>query len=372
MRLWLLVFTGACLACAGETRSTEVLETPLETPPLAQRDVPPSLQEISMAAMEKVGSAIGSVREARFLRDGRRVLVLDRYAPFLRLFSRAGDSIWAGGREGGGPREFLEPQTLALTDDGILIFQAGRVSLWGLDVDSLFFKESIPLPLNLIPFGAVSSCQGDLLLYARDGEQILSERSVAQHPPPVDYLFVAPVPINANGIRPIWSDDREQPSVLFLAHSGLLLSRNREHIVVLHRRSQRAAGEYLEFDCSGALLRRFPEIELAAGGTVPVKDPRTRAQEWPMGVVALPDGFVALQQRYYSKRIFGEDAKRWRTEFFLFRKGVFQASILVDEQWLLLDIDPYENLLLGGAAPVPHFAVVPLSTVFSRLEPNSD
>ena len=91
-----------------------------------------------------------------------------------------------------------------------------------------------------------------------------------------------------------------------------------------------------------------------------------------MGVVALPDGFVALQQRYYSKRIYGEDAKRWRSEFFLFRSGVFQDSNLVDEQWLLLDIDPEGNLLLGGEAPIPHFATVPLSAVFSRLDPEGE
>lgn len=320
-----------------------------------------TLAQLSDEKIQRIGDGIGHPREASFLDGGRLVVVLDRYEPFLRLFTADGDSLWHGGTEGGGPREFLSPQVVFTEGDSVLVFQAGRISRWVLNHDTLAFDEEVPLPLNLFPLGAVAGCDGEIILYARDDAQLLGRD------PRIEYLHALKKPFGSTPPEVMWAEERNPDALPIRAHSARLLDRDSNQIVILHRWNFQTAGEILELDCHGNLLRRHSELSLATGDTLDVLEPRSRALEWTTGIVAIPDGFVTAQHRYYSRRFFAISSARYRTELFLFLGGRYRGSMLIPRQWLLMDMDPQAGILLTSLDPKPHFVRIPLEMITNAV-----
>lgn len=316
-----------------------------------------TLARLSDEKIQRIGDGIGWPQEARFLDGGRLVVVLDRYEPFLRLFTADGDSLWHGGREGGGPKEFQAPQVVFTEGDSVVVFQTGRMSRWVLNHDTLAFDKEFPLPLNLFPLGAVAGCNGEILLYARNDAQLLGQE------PRIEYLHSLGKPLGSVPPEVVWAEEWTPDAVQARGHSGKILTRYSDQIVMLHRSSYPVAGEILEMDCRGNLLRRHSELSLATGDTIEVLSPRSRALEWTTGAVAIPDGFITAQQRYYSPRWWSVSTQRWRTELFLFLGGRYRGSMLIPRQWILMDFDPEAGFLMTSIVPQPHFVRIPLERI---------
>ncbi len=332
-------------------------------------DPQPSLAAISGAAMDRIQDGVGKAREALFFGSGEFVVVLDHYEPFLRLFSRSGVPLWSGGKEGEGPQEFESPQAIAVEDDRLFVLQAGKVSEWAFDGDSLAFREVAPIPLHLFPLGAEIGCNGDLLIYARNEEGVFASQEGRDPSRQVAYLHSWSFPFGSNQIRPFWHTERDPYASPFLGHVARLFSRNGRRLVIHHRVDYRVAGEFIELDCRGTTATTLlKETELVEPDSFPVIAPRPRALEWTAGTVATPEGFITLQQRYYSKRLFGNKAMPWKTEvFFLLGEGGVR-SVLIPGQWYLMDIDSTGDLLLATEEPIPHFVTVHQSALLRAGE----
>lgn len=281
-----------------DRRIVRALRNPVPDP--AERAVLDSatLAQLSDEKIQRIGDGIGHPREASFLDGGRFVVVLDRYEPFLRLFTADGDSLWQGGREGGGPTELEHPLVLFTNGDSVVVLQRGRISRWVLTHDTLAFDKEFPLPMHLHPLGAEKGCNGETLLYARNDAQLLGPD------PMIEYLYSLEKPFGSTPPKVMWAEERNPDALQTRSHSARLLDRDSNQIVILHRWNFQTAGEILELDCHGNLLRRHSELSLATGDTLDVLEPRSRALEWTTGIVAIPDGFVTAQHRYYSRRFF--------------------------------------------------------------------
>jgi hypothetical protein len=83
--------------------------------------------------------------------------------------------------------------------------------------------------------------------------------------------------------------------------------------------------------------------------------------EWTTGIAALPDGFVTLQQRYYSKRWDGVPESHWRSEVFRFEGGEYLGSVALDRQWVILDFDQNQGVLMASNHPFPLFITIQLA-----------
>lgn len=322
-----------------------------------------TLAQLSSRMIQGIGDGIGEPREARYLDGGRLVVVLDKFAPFLRLFTADGDSLWHGGREGGGPREFQKPHVVYTEGDSVIVFQVGRMSRWVLDGDTLAFHSEFPLPLSLLPFGAAPGCDEDILLYARDNAHLLGPDES------IDYLHSLKRPLGLTSPGVVWSEKRNPDAVQSYGHVARILSRYDDQFVMYHRAIHPVAGELLELDCDANILHRHSELSLATGDTIEVLEPRSRALEWHIGAVAIPGGFVTAQHRYFSRRFYRVPTVRYRTELFLFLGGRYRGSMLIPRQWLLMDFDPNAGVLLTSLTPGPHFVRVPLEMITNSIIP---
>jgi hypothetical protein len=317
------------------------------------------VNKLSRAAMRRVGNSIGHAAEARFVGNGRYVLILDRFSPHLRLFSERGDSLWAGGREGGGPMELRDPQAIATRGDTVLVFQQGRISEWSMEADSLAWRTSRYVAPQYFPLGIEFGCDGNLLLYARNDRQFEVPRDSFAAVPQITYLHAATAEPDSYDIKPLWGTPRNPDAIPWLGHSGVLINRADSNLVVLHRSWNRKAGEIMQFDCGGHPVRHYSENSLVTGDTVPVLEPRRTALEWMAGVVALPDGFVIPVQRYLSKARERAGEPLWKTEIFLFLHGQRVGSVLIARQWTFMDYDAGTGVLMTTDQPVPHFVILP-------------
>ena len=319
------------------------------------------LNQLSGEMIRIIGDGIGEPSEARYLDGGRLVVVLDKFAPHLRLFTADGDSLWHGGRKGGGPEELQNPQVVYSEGDSVIVFQAGRMSRWVLDADTLAFHSEFPMPLNLFPFGAAAGCDEDILLYARNDAQLLGQdQSIA-------YLHSLERPMGSKPPRVVWKERWNPDAVQSNGHVARILSRYDDRFVMYHRSSHPVAGELLELDCDANIVHRHSELSLATGDTIEVLEPRSRALEWHIGAVAIPDGFVTAQHRYFSRRFYRVPTARYRTELFLFRGGRYRGSMLIPHQWLLMDFHPEAGVLLTSLTPAPHFVRVPLERILNSI-----
>lgn len=351
-----VAFLAVVAGCGGDARGTD--DGGLRLDELFVR-------ETSAAFLAQIGDSIGRPVEARFNADGSRVLVLDRYAPFLRLFTASGRPLWSGGLEGGGPRELRSPTALAISGDTAAVAQLGRLSRWVLQDDSLAFAGTVPLPPWKKPLGAAFGCDGRLVLY---GISLAEFRIDPERPEAAaDFLnwvhVLEPDRLGEPRLTAVWGEPRA-PSVLAIeGHTGALIGRSGRALVVLHRPNPLGGGRYLEFDCALEVRRSWSESSLATGDSFPVLEPRSRPLQWPNGVIALPRGFLAAAGRYASAR--ARDAglttleDGWWTELFLFQDGRFADSGVIPWQWFLMDFHPARGALMAVTEPIPHFIIIP-------------
>ncbi len=107
-----------------------------------------------------VNAVLGSVIDATFL-DRDEIAVLDRYAPFVRVYGRDGAFVRAIVPEGGGPGEARHPVSLQGTDSGaVLLTESNSVSL--ISADGKLIRR-LP-PLEGRSRGAAIGCDGQLLV----------------------------------------------------------------------------------------------------------------------------------------------------------------------------------------------------------------
>lgn len=319
------------------------------------------VERLSGAYAARIGDGIGEglIAEARFL-DDRYIVFMDRFSPHLRLFTVDGDRLWVGAKGGGAPHEQQRPQALAVVGDTVFVFQRGRISRWLLDGDSLAFDTAMPLPPEYAPLGAVRGCNQDLLLYARN-DRVFAELLGPESAGAVraDHLYSVTFPDGVPSMEPWWSAEGETSLSPYTGHTAVLIGRAGTTIAVHHRANAWAAGQLLQFDCSGRMLHSFSEQALATGESLPVHAPRTRALEWTGGIVAVPNGMAITMHRFYHPRFHGVDKQEWRTEIFRFSEGEYRGSIIIPGQWSFMDYHPELGILMTSNDPVPHFVRVP-------------
>ena len=333
---------------------------------------PGIVAEHSARFVAAIGESIGAVREARFMAGGSRVLVLDRFSPHLRLFTSNGRLLWTGGQEGDGPAELRSPWGVAAMEDEAVVVQRGRISYWRLDNDSLV-PRSEPLPHWFGVQGVEYGCNGDLVLYGLNYRQFYvgadSGGTTAS-----EQTWLYRVVRSSDGsveLEPLWSTPRDASGTARGGHRGALLARAVWGMMVYHRASPRGSGQLMELDCEHRPVRAYSEDRLVHGDSVPVIDPRTMAVEWTNGIIALPDGFAVAIPRFRSRpmRELGiTPLSEWSTELFRFRRRAFEQSVLIPEQWFLMDYDARRGALMASDTPQPHFIIVPLPVTDSGGE----
>lgn len=142
------------------------------------------------------------------------------------------------------------------------------------------------------------------------------------------------------------------------AYMGRALSRYGDRLLLHHRPMSEAAGEFLEFDCEGAVLRRTEEEALVRGDTVDVRVPRTTSPPAPTGAVAIEDGFVTLLRRNWSTLLHGVDEYTVHSEFTTVIEGSLVNTALAFGRWSIQDHHPSVGILLANNYPIPHFIAV--------------
>lgn len=341
-----------CLAASVALTGCSELDRERQAPVRGLTDA--AISALSAQAVAREREAVGHAREARFLDGGRRVLVLDRYPPYLRVFTTRGDSLWSGGRKGGGPHELDGPQAIAARDSTVYVIQATKLSEWRLAADTLAFIASWRVPAEYFPAGAEIGCDGTLLLYARNDRQFNPSGQVAPAGAGVDYLHSAAFEADSVSIRPLWSAPRDPQAFATLGHNGVLINRNDSSIAVLHRGNYTEPGHIIEFDCEARIRWSMSERPLIIGDSFPVRLPRSRALEWTGGIVAAPTGiFVPIH------RFMGPAEPQWKTEVFRFVRGRFSGSAVITGQWTFMDHERGYGVLMTTNDVPPHFIVVP-------------
>lgn len=316
----------------------------------------------SLAAFSTdVSASIHNPREGRFIGEDGSILLLDRHPPFLRLIARDGELVWSGDPPPGSPAPG-EPEAIGVAGERVLLLERGRVVLYESTADSLAVAGFLPLPARYLPMGAVRGCSGEWLVYARDDEP----QSPAATGAPDRIRVTSHTLRTAAGSLErlsLWVLPLDPMGGNWEGHSGSTIAARDSVITLLHRASPKQAGVVIEASCDGAVLRRYREESLVTGDSVPVVLPRPRALEWMAGIAALPGGFIAAQQRWFSPAVHQVDSYRYATELLRFTGGEYAGSLVVRGQWKVLDYRAGAGLLLAATEPAPHVAVLPDSSL---------
>lgn len=326
------------------------------------------LENLTQDYSSRVGvEGIGRAAEARFLAEGSRVLVLDRFPPHLRLFTAEGEPLWSGGLSGGGPAELRDPQALGTNGGDVVVLQPGmRISRWALERDSLRFVGAIPLSAEYAPLGIVSGCSDDWLLYARNDSHFVASSSDSPRSR-IDYLHRLRFNEGAPELTTLWSDARDITAALGYGHSAALIGRSDTIVAVWHRSNAQRAGQVMQFDCDGRVVATVAEASLVTGGELRVQISRPAALEWTSGVLAVDGGMMVAMHRYFSRRVHRVPEPFWKTEVFGFRHGRYVGSVVLSGQWQLMDFHEAAGALVMSEDPVPHFIRVPAATLYSYM-----
>ena len=299
-------------------------------------------------------------REAAFVGEHGRVLVLDTSDPYLRLFTGDGDPLWQGSPPNVDGLEAV-PEAIAAFGDDVVVLQPGFASYWSLAGDTLALRRQIALPKGDLPLGAIRACGDDgWILYLRDPNMPMDVAALGEEPKPG-----APEvrPMGDPELRAAWIYPLAEWDAGVRGHAGNLLSRFDSSIVMLHRPSLRRGGVYTEFDCTGGAGRTVTENALVTGSGYPVQITRGRALQWSAGVAAVADGFVLALHRWFTPGFHDVDRFFYETEIIRLSAGAFVGSILIPGQWLLMDYRGDRGLLLTMSEPIPHFVVLPDSLI---------
>jgi hypothetical protein len=310
-----------------------------------------AFEERSAEMAARIGDAIGTAQKARFLDDGRLVVVFDRFTPHLRLFSVEGRHLWSGGSAGEGPRELRFPGAVTARDRIVRVWEAGRVSSWRLDGDSLIGTIDVS-GVVVSAFEIELDCSGSLLAYGPRFEALADPGTSM-----VGYLHR--LQRNESGTwetETIWESRRE----------GSIPHQVRAHLTLFHSASDgwvlwyrpipRAPGRLVEFDCEGHVIGtldehaqgRFEDPEF-------IRDAADQAMVVvggynPGGVVKMDPGFLYSR----SGRVQGRGVRQ-------LVRYLGEGQVVVADfpgGGVLMDFHPEVGLLLARRTPVPHFVVL--------------
>jgi hypothetical protein len=338
----LTYFSGVFLTCTGTGSGDRVQAQNLS---FAEQ-----VLKLASDMRRSVGDSIGTAIQARYIDNGRLVLIYDKFSPHLRLFTRDGKFVWSGGIDGDGPKE-IRPWAIAVRNNEVVVVQPGRASYWHLINDSLAFQYSHLLPRTIAVRKAALGCRGELIIYGMPS----GPTDTANHFVP--FLYEAVVKGQDAILRPIWSDsvgpDLSTTMGAYSASSTLLAS-NSQGFFLYHRTNMNEPGRLAVFDCKGNLLDSHSEAQRVG----------ERNQMAQGGIAATQDGM--LISVFEGREEKGAYSKF--TEVQILRNGRWFTTQQVPGIWWIGDYDQYAGLLLIGREPFPLYIVVPPTIIESGIK----
>lgn len=104
---------------------------------------------VDAVVLEENDSVLNAVPRVKV--DGQRFLVADPYAAQARIYTTRGELLWARGRQGQGPGEFMSVRTAQAMEDGriaVIDLTLARITYFDLDASIDPVVEMLPFPVQ--------------------------------------------------------------------------------------------------------------------------------------------------------------------------------------------------------------------------------
>lgn len=320
---------------------------------------------ISLARRESSAAdpQIGEVRAARLTPRGKSIIVLDRYAPHVRVFSLTGKRILAFGMTGDGPGELRNPLYLALSGDSVAaVLHSGGFSEFHLNGEFIGSKPggrpgmSGPgRPYGLWPYGLGSYCDTAWVLLA-------SSRRTKKVTGPNAWLHLIPrleahSPGEALRTRAIFEDTIVRN---VWARHNTTVTYNDDRVVFVHRDGDPA--RIYQFSCADGDITEIPGVPVIPSPYTVVEGPGGRVQErysgriLYYGVGLLGDGVLVA----YS------DVGNQRTLTWI--DGERTVTTVIPGRYILQDARPGVGAVFSAADPYPRIIFIPEEALLNGLD----
>jgi hypothetical protein len=282
-------------------------------------------------------TSLSRVITARMTDDGGHFVVLEGFAPFLKVFRRNGSLRAAFLRSGDGPGEMRTPTALAVSGDTAILVLGGNGRTAVYSLDGALLHE---VPALGFPGLAAAGCGPDWIVY---GPRFQQGGRSAQ--------WLHRVRFRADGALSVTSafPDTAVTSRLAggLAYGGV----STPEPGVLFRHTLGRKPGVLAWPCGNPEPHLLPasgpgpegSSAAAPGAVVMSADPGARALA---GLAAVAGGYAT------ADLIFGNGTGNDRTEFILVRGGR-SSSVQVQGSYMLWDGKPGVGILAGTRYPVP-------------------
>lgn len=315
-----------------------------------------------LGSLEGETSMLTSVVQAEALSDGR-IVVLDRSRPFVRVFSRDGQTPVAFLEQGGGPSEARHPYAIAVVgNDQIAVADYNGISLFTPDGKYLS-RTRLPRPAIDI----AGDCNGRLLAY---GPMTTEDGSIA-------WLTAFDVDSTV-ALESLTIEMRDVRSTVEFGYGKRVLAADETTVALIH---ENAAGRPIQvFSCQPGMPGLVQEVSTPIAPEE-IADPRFRSgiREGTMftGGIAVANGHVYwreaivrdLQSRLFSVELRTLEGDEIRTV----TKGHLEFTVLGRYQTgLLLGVDdPFPRVLITTlirhAGNSPAHNTVALDSILSIL-----
>jgi hypothetical protein len=310
--------------------------------------------ELVLGLEDDSAQGFSRVIDAAFSRDGQHLIVLNRHAPFVRVFRRDGSLRSMFLTEGDGPGESRFPYAVAPgEDDQILIMDHG---LKLLTLDGALVAERRYLPVQ--PVEVLHGCDKDWFVY---GPSPVTDRSSGP------YAWIHQVwlrPPDIAQFEPIYKDSAAPLTIGFGAQQTLATSGSR--FVLLHRYA--AEPRLLEWSCANLRPETMPESTqlLRPERELP---PLTLDLSWPRpsGIAVAADELLWLENvtLFPPGSTNPEEAQPETWFTLLTRDSIFRAG--VPGHYSVRDTYEDEEIIFTRSDPFETVAVVAMVDLFQRL-----
>jgi hypothetical protein len=302
--------------------------------------------------------AFSRVVDATFSRDGRHIIVLNRHAPFVRVFRRDGSlrAMFVG--EGDGPGESRLPYAVAPgRNDQILVVDGG---LKLLTLDGNLLAERRHLPIQVVE--VLKGCDDEWLVYGPSPLTSTKASSRAW----IHRLWLRPPDVVR--VEPIYWDSTSSLTVGFGAQQTLVQADS--SFILLHRYSTTPA--LLKWNCAdlspkpmteGRQLLR-PKRELRPL-TLDLSEP------FPGGIAIADAGLLWLETVTLLPSGSTNPEQAWSETWFtlLTPDSLFRAAVAGN--YRIRDTWHDEEVVLTRSDPFETVVIVRLSDVLQRVREGS-